>query len=283
MFVASIGISLVLGRVFNNGSTIPVAKENHEDKSTLDASQGRNSDPTDAVAGDVANFPAWFRGPPDAIWCSHVRDLPPYEQISYVLAKLKELNPGFDGKAQRIGLRESAVAEFYIFTDEVADIRPVSAFRELKTFYAVGREQMGKGKLTDISPLAGLGLGVLFLHGNPNLQNFEVVKGMRGLLQLEAGETKIDSVDGLPTSLKYLTVSRSAVRDLTPLRKMTRLDTFNCLGCAVESLEPLSKLPVEVLYCDYQPKRDEAVLRRMPRLFTVNHVELEAFLKSPKP
>ena len=64
---------------------------------------------------------------------------------------------------------------------------------------------------------------------------------MRGLVQLEAGETKIGSVEGLPPSLKVLTVSRSQVRDLTPLRKLTRLETFNCLGCAVDSLEPLSK------------------------------------------
>jgi hypothetical protein len=284
VIAASIGIAIYLGVHFFNQPERRVVTETLEDKtSPLDASSAPFSNQTGAVAGDIASFPAWFSEPPDSTWCANVRKLPPFDQISYVLAKLKQLNAGFDGKANRFGIRGDTVAEFSIVSDYVSDIRPVAGFKGLKIFFAVGSKQIGTGKLTDLSPLAGHDLNVLFLHGNPELSDFSVVKGMKGLFQLEVGETKIASLEGLPAGLKILVVSRSQVRDLSPLRTLTKLNNFNCLGCSVDSLEPLAKLPIETLYCDYKASRDEPVIRRMTRLTYVNHEPLQTFLRKSKP
>ncbi len=269
MFVASIGISLFLGRLFNGKSEIAVAPENrHGELSRPEVSSVNNPGPIVV--------------PLDAEWFSRVRELPLDDQASQVLSKLRELNPGFDGEAQKVVIDNGAVTELHIFTDGVHDIRPVKALHDMKRFVAVGSAP-GAGKLTDISPLAGLDLTGLILHGNPELKDFEVVKSMRGLIQLDAGDTKIGSLDDLPPTLTDLTISRSPVRDLTPLRKMTKLERFNCLGCSVASFEPLAGLPIAALDCDYLPDRDEPVFRRMAHLHSVNNLPVQTILREYAP
>jgi serine/threonine protein kinase len=277
LFVALAALGILLVRLLNSQFDSAMAKNGPNDESSR--RQAASAASTRGVEND-ARMNSWSKGPPDAEWCRRIGELPPDEQAFYVLRKLKELNPGYNGQAQHVGTESGDVAVFSIHTDNVSDIRPVKALRGLLTFIAVGSKLIGAGKLRDISPLEGLDLRQLFVNGNPDLEDFSAVKGMKNLVQLEAGETKIRSVEGLPPSLKILVVSRSAVRDLTPLRNLSNLNNFNCLGCPTHSLEPLSELPLKILHCNYQPERDEAVVRRMTNLTTVNNLPIQKLPRS---
>ena len=69
--------------------------------------------------------------PIDDAWLKQVAALPAEKQVEAVAAKLKELNPGFDGKVTpTIDRRHGDGLEFV--TDDVTDISPVRALAGLK-------------------------------------------------------------------------------------------------------------------------------------------------------
>src|SRR5438045_9271556 len=55
----------------------------------------------------------------------------PKEVVDEVASKLKELNPGFDGKV-RYRTEGGAVTEIRIVTDKVTDVSPLRAFASLR-------------------------------------------------------------------------------------------------------------------------------------------------------
>ena len=105
--------------------------------------------------GDVAvTLPG--RQPLSKAWLDKAAGLKPEEQVRAVVAELQRRNPGFDGKhAARI--RGGDVRIFGVVTDHISDISPVRGLRGLFSLTCLG-SGWGKGRLSDLSPLAGTGI-----------------------------------------------------------------------------------------------------------------------------
>jgi len=166
--------------------------------------------------------------------------LPPERQVPAVMARLKELNPGFDGKeAHRV--ERGAVTDLAFSTVGVRDISPVRALRSLRRLTLSPAAANEKGALSDLSPLKGLPLMSLYCHNNP-IRDLSPLKG---------------------TPLAALTCGGSQVSDLTPLAGM-RLTLLSCNDTAVGSLSPLAGMPLTVLWCNNTKVTDFSPLRGMP-------------------
>jgi serine/threonine protein kinase len=64
----------------------------------------------------------------DSAWLKQVASLPAEEQVEAVAAKLKDLNPGFDGKVTH-KIDNDVVTELEFVTDNVTDISPVRGLK----------------------------------------------------------------------------------------------------------------------------------------------------------
>ena len=67
----------------------------------------------------------------DDAWLKQVAAMPAEKQVEAVAAKLKELNPGFDGKVTH-KIEDGVVTELQFVTDNVTDISPVRALAGLQ-------------------------------------------------------------------------------------------------------------------------------------------------------
>ncbi|QJW96612.1 hypothetical protein [Frigoriglobus tundricola] len=230
----------------------------------------RRADPRPPGEPEGASLRA---GPPDAAWCAAVGALPVDRQLAAVSAKLRELNPGYDGQVTRYGTHAGRINEFGLHTDAVTDLRPLRAFTGLVSLTAVGTEP-GRGKLTDLGPLRGLPLTVLNVWRNPDLADLSPVRGAK-LVLFQAGDTAVEDLaplSGMP--LHTLAVDNCRVRDLAPVRTMPRLNFVRCDGCPIASLEPLVGSTVRELTFTPDPARgDDAVLDRA-KVKTVNRMNL---------
>src|SRR5262249_36063035 len=138
-------------------------------------------------------------GPPDDAWCQTVSTLPADRQLAAVIAKLRELNPGYDGQVKRYGVANGPINELELFTEDISDIRPIHALTGLSILTVIG-SQHGSGKLTDLSPIRGLPLTTLNVWENPNLADMSPVRGMK-LTLFQAGDTAIEDItpfEGMP-------------------------------------------------------------------------------------
>ena len=88
----------------------------------------------DGKKGDAAVAP---KPPVDDAWLKKVAALPADKQVEAVTAKLKELNPGFDGKVKPT-IEGGGVVGLEFVTDNVTDISPLRALPELKSLNCRG-------------------------------------------------------------------------------------------------------------------------------------------------
>jgi serine/threonine protein kinase/Leucine-rich repeat (LRR) protein len=230
----------------------------------------------------------------DAGWLRHTSTLPPKKQVEAVLALLRELNRGFDGKAGH-AIEHGAVTSLELRTDDVTDLSPLAALPDLQHLHCRG-SGLDRGKLSDLSPLKGLRLVTLDISAN-------LVSDLTPLAEMPlrelhlAGNTvgDLSALKGLP--LEVLDCSHTLVSDLKPLRGM-RLTSFACAGTAVTDLAPLQKMPLQKLDCsgtsindltplktmpleelkfNYSIWRDEPVVRALPHGIRVNDKPLDEF------
>ena len=96
----------------------------------------------------------------DDAWVKQVAALPAEQQVDAVAAKLKELNPGFDGKVKPT-IEGGGVVGLEFVTDNVTDISPLRALPELKSLNCRGSADVWNGRLADLSPLKGMALTAL--------------------------------------------------------------------------------------------------------------------------
>ena len=224
-------------------------------------------------------FPA---GPADDAWCRFVAELPPERQAKAVLAKLRELNPGFDGTFERLNVGDGRVIELRFYSDHVTDISPVRALTKLSSLGCVGSKP-DAGRLTDLTPIRDLRLEWLFVSRNPDLADLGPL-GQMAVYQLEANGTRVADLGPLNGSrLSYLNLAGTRVRDLSAVRRMPGLRTLMLTGSPVEDLEPLVGSSVQTLSFSFVAGRDEAVLRRIPSLQTVNGKPVAEFLRTKPP
>jgi Leucine-rich repeat (LRR) protein len=137
-------------------------------------------------------------------WVNATQALPAEQQIEAVSKKLMELNPGFDGKVRSSKIEKGVVTEVGFFTDSVTDISPVRVLLKLKRLNCNGFKNR-KGKLSDLSPLAGM-----------------------PLTSLDCGSTQVPDLsplNGMPLVTLYC--SGTQISDLSPLEKCKDLKILN--------------------------------------------------------
>jgi Leucine-rich repeat (LRR) protein len=202
----------------------------------------------------------------DEAWARRVAALPAEDQARAVAARLRERNPGFDGRVKP-RIQDGVVTELELTTDAVTDLSPVRVLPGLLRLACTGSEP-GKGRLTDLGPLSGLPLIVLDCGSNP-VADLEPLRHTPLIFLGIAGTQVRDlaPVEGMP--LLVVNCAGTPVRDLGPLRgkELTLLDAG---GAPVEDLAPLRGMPLEALWCGIKPRRDAEWLRSLPRLKEVN-------------
>ncbi len=193
-------------------------------------------------------------------WCKQVAALPAEKQLEAVTAKLKELNPGFDGKVTP-KVEGDVVKGLSFVTDMVTDISPVRALIGLKSLSCDGSGG-GKGKFSDLSPLKGMALTNLSCIGT-QVADLSPLKGM-ALTGISCDSTQVADLSPLKgTPLTALNCGGTQVADLSPL-KSTKLTWLNCGFTKVSDLSPLKGMPLTHLHCNGTNVSDLSPLKGMP-------------------
>jgi hypothetical protein len=196
-------------------------------------------------------------------WERSVAGMPAEKQVKAVALRLKELNPAFDGKVTPT-IDNGVVTALRFQTDEVDDVSPLRVLTGLVALECPGTYPH-KGKLSDLSPLAGLRLTRLRCEENP-VADLGPLRGMP-LTLLTAGETRVSDLSPLRgMRLTALTLQNTGVKDLSPLKGMPLrwLDLAGSRG--VSDLGPLRGLPLEYLNLTALPVSDLSVLASLKPL-----------------
>jgi eukaryotic-like serine/threonine-protein kinase len=194
-------------------------------------------------------------------WATTVFHLPVKEQVRAVSARLKEVNPGFDGNVE--ARYENGTVSFIGFcTDQIRDISPLGALRELRVIDAKGSDKF-RGRLADLGPLQELrGLIVLQLMNN-DVRSLAPLRGLRlGFIGL--GFNPVDDLTplaGMPLGTAHL--YNTKVSDLSPLAGMPLRD-LHLVVTSVRDLSPLKNMPLEELAIGYTSVTDLSPLKGMP-------------------
>ncbi|MBI1900139.1 MAG: hypothetical protein HYS13_03355 [Planctomycetia bacterium] len=181
----------------------------------------------------------------------------PQKQVEMVAAKLKEFNPGFEGKIEESRIEGNAVVHLDFFPDQITDISPVHALPSLRLLKCQLSAWQGRpAPLADLSPVHGL-----------ELQN------------LNFTSTRVydfGPLAGLP--LTHLECSNTPASDLSPLRGM-KLNVINCNSMGrLRDLSPLAGMPLEYIDLRSTAVTDLSPLAQMP-LKTINGQPAEEFWK----
>ncbi|MBM3891924.1 MAG: hypothetical protein FJ388_22650, partial [Verrucomicrobia bacterium] len=212
--------------------------------------------------------------PRDDAFIKKVAGLPADQQLAAVVAKLKELNPNFDGKEAH-KIEGGAVTEFGTSSVGVTDITPLKALKWLKKLSIAPATLNQKGALSDLSALQGMPLTGLWCQNNP-ISDLSPLRGMP-LTVLSVGGTQVTELSPLAgMKLTVLSVNDTAVSDLAPLDGMP-LTVLWCNNTKVTDLSRLSAMPLVELKCDFVPQRDAAILRGIKTLTKINDQPAGAF------
>ncbi len=210
--------------------------------------------PADVQSAKAADDPvAWERS---------VAAMPAEEQVKAVSARLKELNPHFDGKVEPT-IDNGVATGLEFLTDQVSDIAPIRVLTRLQNLNIKG-SGYGKGMLVDLTPIRGMPLTRLSTLDNPSVTDLSALKGMP--LQIlnvgGTGVTDLTPLKGMP--LESLFMWGFWGSDLTPLKGMP-LKWLNCGGRGkMLDLTPLSGLPLEFLCVNITQVSDLTPLKGMP-------------------
>jgi eukaryotic-like serine/threonine-protein kinase len=203
---------------------------------------------TTKTAKNTGNAAAWERS---------VAAMPAAEQVKAVIARLKELNPGFDGTPE-YKIEGDVVTELTL-TGPVADLSPVRALVGLKVLACTN------GPLSDLSPLKNLKLTALDLSDCTQLSDLTPLQGMP-LTSVTLKSTQVQDLQplrGMPlTNLSLWNCHQ--VQDLAPLKGMP-LTGLNLYACQVHDLTPLNGMSLTHLYLAFCTQvRDLTPLTGMP-------------------
>jgi Leucine-rich repeat (LRR) protein len=214
----------------------------------------------------------WSRGikPVEDKFVTAVMAMPVEKQLPVVLAKLKELNPAFDG-VQQHKIEAGQITELYLSTANVKDIGPLRALQKLKRLSLsqwAGNNPAARGVVSDLSALRGMALTMLACHST-DVSDLSPLRGMP-LTILSCGSTQVSDLSPLTgMRLTVLSVDNTPVSDLAPLAGMP-LTVLWCDRTKVTNLSPLSGMPLTELRCDFDRDRDYEVLHSIRTLTKVN-------------
>lgn len=201
-------------------------------------------------------------------WMKDVQSLRAEDQIEAVRKKLMELNPGFDGQLKNRWhnapppIFNGVVTELRVVTDNITDISPVRALAGLKGLFVVG-SALERGKVRDLSPLAGMTLTEFCCDYNAKLSDLSALKGMPLTLLNFIGTqvTDLSALRGMP--LEHLWFAATDVSDLSPLKGMP-LKHLLIWGTKVADLSPLTGMPLTELNIASTLVADLSPLKGMP-------------------
>ncbi len=191
----------------------------------------------------VTTAPPPAPAPTPEDWINSVFHLPVEEQVRVVSARLKELNPGFDGRVEAT-CHLGTVHSLRFCTDYVKDISPVRALRSLRMLGASGSEKH-HGRVVDLGPL----------------------RGLRELCELDVSNNDVQSLEplmGIP--LSFINIGFDPVHDLKPLSGMP-LEILRFWHTDVVDLSPLAGMPLHELNLTVTPVRDLSPLKDTPLEF----------------
>lgn len=214
----------------------------------------------------------WNQSPDDPRtveqFISSTERLSPDKQVEQVMAKLRELNPGFDGK-EKYSVEDDRVTELSFSAIKVRKIWPVAALRDLQKLHCSGdAEGRRASPLSDLAALSDLSLQELNCSWTA-VQSLQPLRDM-ALQVLRCANTRVNDLSPLKgMSLAELDCSHTPVRDLGPLKGMPLL-ALDLTGSAVRTLEPLRDMPLKDLKADLKLPRDADVLRSLKHLESIN-------------
>lgn len=254
-------------------------------------------------------------------WMNSVAALPAAEQVQAVIARLRQLNPNFNGDATPT-ITDNVVTGLAIRTDQVSDLSPIRALGSLQSLTC--EEPDGKGKLVDLGPLRGLKLRTFNCTGNlivdlsplrempltslycrvNQVNDLSPLKDLK-LTKLECGCTFVKDLTPLKDmKLTHLVIDHLAVSDLSPLKGMP-LTFLHCGGSVtIKDLSPIRGMPLKILLvrdtavtdlsavegmalteisCNFQAERDAKLLRSLTTLKIINHQRAADFWKEAPP
>ena len=189
--------------------------------------------PLAKVATRSADVTAWERV---------VAALSAAEQVKALGARLKELNPGFDGALEPT-IEHGVVRKLAFNSDGVTDISPVRVLTRLRSLQCIAKG--AHSTLVDLSPLTGLPLTSLEIRSD-QLSDLSPLKGMP-LTSFACFAKQVDDLSPLRgMKLRYLKFEQGSVSDLSPLKGMP-LDTLT-VWAKVSDLSPLKGMKLVNLY-----------------------------------
>jgi Leucine-rich repeat (LRR) protein len=204
-----------------------------------------------------------------------VSAMQPEQQVQAVIAKLKELNPNFDGKETH-KIENGAVTTLSFSSVGVTDISPVKALRWLRTLSITPPALNQKGSLENLAPLQGMQLTWLWCHNNP-ITDLTPLKGMP-LTVLSLSGTQVNDLSPLiGMTLQVLSFNDTVVANIAPLEGMP-LTVLWCNNTKVADLTSLKAVPLQELKCD-QPvaAQNAATLRGIRTLTKINDLPTPMF------
>jgi len=210
---------------------------------------------------------------PDS-WIQEVAKLSADKQVEAVVAKLKERNPGWDGKFEGPPRIENGVVVEVVFPFQVKGVTDLSPLRGLAGLQRLGCQTE---LLKDLKPLEGLKLRFLNCS-HSQVADFSPLKGMP-LTELWFVNTKVSDLSPLKGApLTFMIFAGAPVADLSPLKGMA-LTVLGVNGTKVTDLSPLKDMPLKSLDCDFKFERDAELIRSIKTLATINDKPAAEFLK----
>jgi eukaryotic-like serine/threonine-protein kinase len=193
-------------------------------------------------------------------WEHVVTALAAAEQVKAVGARLKELNPGFDGALEPT-IEHGVVRKLAFNSDGVTDLSPVRVLTGLRYLQCMAKG--AHSTLIDLSPLSGLPLTSLEIHSD-QLTDLSPLKGMP-LTSFACFAKQVDDLSPLlGMKLRYLKFEQGSVSDLSPLKGMP-LDTLTVLA-KVSDLSALKGMKLVNLYLPEISTEDLTALSDMNTL-----------------
>jgi Leucine-rich repeat (LRR) protein len=211
----------------------------------------------------------------DDAFLREVAALPAEQQVACVVAKLKELNPGFDPAVAEVKhtIENGKVATLFFRAFGVTNISPLRALSGLERLNCIGVP--GKySPLAELSPLRGMALKDVNFYGT-DVCDLSPLKGMP-LYRITCSHTQVADLSPLEgMQLKILQCYETKIRDLSPLRGMPLFSLY-CHQTAVSDLSPLANMPLKEL------RFEQALMRSLPNRDVVrNLTTLEKINESP--
>ncbi|MBI5683843.1 MAG: protein kinase [Verrucomicrobia bacterium] len=212
--------------------------------------------------------------PPSDPFVAAVAAMPAEQQVAAVIARLRELNPRFDGREQH-RVTGGTVTDLTVSTAAIADLSPVRALTRLQRLSLAPRAGQARGALADLAPLKGLPLNGLWCH-NTQVADLAPLRDMP-LTVLTCDGTAVRDLSPLAgMKLTVFGCSNTAVGDLAPLEGMP-LTVLWCNNTRVSDLSPLKGMPLKELRCDFDKERDALVLDGLDTLERINDIPAASF------